>query len=139
MSYLQSFGPTSFSINVVNDGRARCILLTPNTTPPNGTYTMKIGHPPSPGDCSGTSDFTARATITLDQSGNIVSFAPLAGAPIGGHAWKHMRGVFHADGTAGGNIDDNSQPDIFINGVWSAGGGGEPFGHPHEHKHGQHA
>jgi hypothetical protein len=139
MSYLPSFGPAPFSINVVNDGKARCILLTPKTTPPNGTYTLSVGHPPVDGDCSKTSDFTARGTVVLDQSGKLLSFSPLHGTPIGGHAWKHMTGVFNSDGTGGGEIDDDSQPHIIISGTWAAGGGGEPFGHHHDQKHGQQA
>lgn len=142
MSYLSGFGPTSFSISVVNDGRARCIQLVAQTTPPNGTYTLFIGHPPNPGECSATSDFTARGTVVLDQNGRVQSLAPLPGAdgaPIGGHDWKRMSGTFNSDGTTGtGGIGDDTNSDI-ISGVWSAGGGGEPFGHQHEHKHGQHA
>jgi hypothetical protein len=96
---------------------------------------LSIGHPPVGGDCSQTSDFTARGTVVLDQSGNLLSFSPLPGAPIGGHAWKRMTGVFNADGTGDGGIGDDSQPDIIINGVWSAGGSAAPFGR----HHGQHA
>ena len=48
MSYLSGFGPTSFSISVVNDGRARCIQLVAQTTPPNGTYTCSSATHPTP-------------------------------------------------------------------------------------------
>lgn len=142
MSYLPSFGPAPFRISVVNDGRERCIQLVAQTTPPNGSYTLFIGHPSSPGDCSTTSDFTARGTVVLDQSGNVQSLAPLPGAdgaPIGDRHWKRMSGTFNSNGTGGGSIGDDTRPKDIINAQWAAGGGGEPFGGKHDHKHGQHA
>jgi hypothetical protein len=137
MSYLPSFGPSPFSINVVNDGKHRCIQLTPTTNPPNGAYTLFIGHPGSGTDCSTSTDFTARGTLTLDQSGQVVGFAPLPGVSIGGHYWKHMTGMFHADGTGSGSISDDSKSKV--EGAWSAGGTVPPLRHPHEDKHGHHA
>jgi hypothetical protein len=136
MSYLPSFGPSPFSIDVVKDGKNRCIQLTPNN-PPDGTYTLWIGHPASGTDCSTSTDFTARGSITLDQNGNIKAFAPLPGVPIGGHYWRRMTGAFNTDGTGSGTISDDSK--FKINGAWSAGGTVQPLGQPHEHKHGHHA
>lgn len=134
MSYLPSFGPTSFEIEIGNDTINRCVQLTATTTPPNGTYTMSVGQAGTEGCSNGT--LHEVATVTLDEDGNITS-CTFSGR-FGNRGWKSMTGSFDTDGTGGGDIEDDSDP-TGVNGVWAAGGGGEPFPTRREHRHGHHA
>lgn len=134
MSYLPSFGPTTFDISINNHELNLCIKLTPTTNPANGTYTMAVGATSEDG-CS-ASTFTDVATVTLDEAGNVDSCN--FGHRFSGRNWQSMSGTFNTDGTGSGAINDDANPKG-INGQWAAGGGGQPFPHPPGRKHGHHA
>jgi hypothetical protein len=139
MSFPSEWGPYPFTIST--DTLARHITLTQTTEPctnvPSGTpYRMLVRRD----DGSGGPTPTLRGIVMLDDNGVIQGFCNLLGGTIGGHTWKHMTGKFNADGSStSGGWNADSQPDVIINGSWGAGGGGEPFGHHHDKKHGQHA
>jgi hypothetical protein len=130
---INGFGPASFGVTIGNGNVTNhCIQLTATGTP--GEFTMAVGKQVD-GGCS-TATLHHVATLTLDDSSKILTchftdrFAD--------RGWKSMRGVFNADGTGDGDIDDDSMP-TGTSGLWSAGGSGEPFGERHERKHGHHA
>lgn len=124
MSYLPSFGPTTFDIDIGE--LESCIQLTPLTDPPDGTYSMLVGDQGT-GDCSNC-NLQEVGTVKLDEDGNVVR-SHFKGKGYGGHfgehKWVSMTGTFNSDGTGGGTItnDDPTKTE----GVWAAGGGGEPF------------
>lgn len=122
MSYLPSFGPTTFDISINGHDLNLCIKLTATTNPANGTYTMAVGAP-SNDSCSATT-FTDVATVTLDEDGTVDTCS--FGQRFSGRGWQSMSGTFNTDGTGSGDINDDADP-RGINGVWSAGGGGQPF------------
>jgi hypothetical protein len=132
MSYLSSFGPTSFDISIGGNSLNHCIQLTATTSPANGTYTMSVGTP-SGGSCSSATLHDV-ATVTLNESGVVQSCT--FNNRFGGRTWKSMSGSFNS-ASGSGTINDDSDPRD-INGSWSAGDS-EPVPHPHEHKHGHHA
>jgi hypothetical protein len=132
MSYLSSFGPASFDISINGHDLNLCIKLTATTSPANGTYTMAVGTPSN--DSCSASTLTDVATVTLDENGEVTNCQ--FGGRFSGRNWKSMSGVFNTDGTGEGEINDDADP-TGINGVWSAGGGGEPFPQTPERKHGQ--
>jgi len=134
MSFLPSFGPTSFDIEIGKHNLTLCIELTATTTPPDGTYTMSVGEAGAQG--CGSATMHNVATLTLDQNGDITG-SRFTGR-FGNRGWLSMTGSFETDGTGGGDINDDSNP-TGTNGIWAAGGTGEPFPKKHEHKHGHHA
>jgi hypothetical protein len=134
MSYLSSFGPTSFDISINGHDLNLCIKLTATTSPADGTYTMAVGAP-SNDSCTVTT-FTNVATVALDENGNVqtCSFR----SKFSGRNWQSMSGVFNTDGTGSGEINDDADP-TGINGSWGAGGGGKPFPQNPAQKHGHHS
>ncbi len=134
MSYIPSFGPTTFEIVIGEKTLNHCIELTSDATPPDGTYTLYVGRPEN-GSCSGE-DMANVGSMILNEEGGIVSVTI---DPFGGHTWTGMSGSFDAtDGTGSGSISDDSHPSD-VPGSWSAGGIGKPNPEPHKHKHGHHA
>jgi hypothetical protein len=135
MSYLSSFGPTSFDIAINGHDLELCVKLTATTNPANGTYTMYVGEPGE----DGCSDSTLRevATVTLDEDGEMTD-CQFGANKFSGRSWQSMSGTFNADGTGSGEINDDANP-TGINGTWAAGGSGEPSGNSDERKHSQHA
>jgi hypothetical protein len=135
MSFPAQWGPHPFSIS--SDAIPRSLTLTQTTGPcpnvPSGTpYTLLVAR-------NDGSKPTARGTVMLDDNGAIQGFCNLLGSKIGGHLWQKMTGQFNTDGSQTSGKWSDDEPDIIIDGVWSAGGGGQSFGHHHEHKHEQHA
>lgn len=118
MSYLPSFGPTTFDVSIGSHNLNLCIELTATSTP--GTYNMSVGEAGS----DGCSKATLRdvATVTLDENGNVTSCN--FSNRFGSRNWKSMTGSFGTDGTGSGSIEDDSDP-TGINGLWQAGGTGQ--------------
>ena len=90
-----------------------------------------------PGDdgCSGAT-LNEVASVTLDEDGNVQKCD--FGGRFSGRNWQAMSGVFNTDGTGSGSINDDANPSG-INGVWSAGGSGEPCPQSPDRQQGQHA
>jgi hypothetical protein len=135
MSYLPSFGPTSFNISINGHDLNLCIQLVAETNPPDGTYALCVGEPGDDG-CS-DADVHEVASVTLDEDGNVQK-SDFGGSRFSGRNWQSISGVFNTDGTGSGSIADDANPSG-IDGVWSAGGGGQPFPQDPDRKHGQHA
>jgi hypothetical protein len=140
MSFPSVWGPYPFGIST--DTHPRHITLTQTTVPcvsiPSGTpYAVAIRRDDSADDSS----FTQRGTVMLDDNGVIQGFCNPLKHKSWGAVLTNLVGQFDPEGSAtkGTWTGDGSQPDVIIDGTWQAGGPGEPFGHPHEHKHGQHA
>jgi hypothetical protein len=134
MSYISTFGPTSFEILIRSKTLSHCIQLTPDALPPDGKYTLYVGRPED-GVCSGE-DMADVGSVTLNEDGGIVSVTI---NPFGGHTWTGMTGSFDAtDGTGSGTITDASDP-TGVPGQWSAGGGGQQLTPERHHKHSHHA
>lgn len=125
MSYPSQIGPVPFDITIGDGDVDSYIQLTATTDPPDGTYTMWVGDPV--------------ATVTLDENGNITNctFNNLDRSHFRGHKWATMTGSFDASqNTGSGTITDNDDP-TEVDGVWEAGGGGEPT--PQSEQKGAHA
>jgi hypothetical protein len=130
---IDGFGPTTFNISIGGNEIVHCIQLTSTGT--SGKFTMAVGQQVN-GECS-DAPLHDVADVTLDDENNITA-CTFTGR-FANRNWTSMSGTFNTDNTGSGAIEDDSARITSVPGSWSAGGGTQPFGQEHKHKHGHHA